>query len=174
MNLVDPTMINQHPDESPRAWRGYLCYQDLGPLRTIAQAYAQYSGNLENPSRPSSSFIKWKSQFHWDDRAREWDLGEEARQREIQRSTDDKKYQSDLEQFRQTQLTAGRIGVKTAITLKQDLLIFVEKKPAIVSWADALAVARILATLENAAAEQWAKSLHVDRLLEQMLDSEIE
>ena len=106
--------------------------------------------------------------FQWEDRVRDWDLSEEARQREIQRSTDDKKYQSDLEQFRQAQLTAGRIGTKTALTLKQYLLTFVEKKPAILTWADALAVARILATLEAAAAEQWAKSLHVDRLLEQM------
>ena len=161
-------MINQHPDESPRAWRGYLCYQDLGPLRTIAQAYAQYSGNLENPSRPSSSFIKWKSQFGWDARVKAWDALEQAAARERQRAIDDAAYQTELEQFRQTQLTAGRIGVKTAIMLKQDLLKFVEKKPAIISWTDALAVARILATLEAAAAEQWAKSLHIDRLLEQM------
>lgn len=169
------------PEETDAQWLAYCCYRDLGIARTPRLAYEKYLGvrgqseaskSIDRKITVAGSFAAWKNRFHWDERTREWDLGEELRQRFLQRSIDDQKYQADLEQFRQSQMTSGRIGVKTAITLKQELLIFVEKKPAINTWAEALAVARILSTLEIVAAEQWAKSLHVDRLLEQMSNEE--
>jgi hypothetical protein len=169
-------MINQHPDESAKAWRGYLCYQDLGPMRTVSQAYAQYCGNPENPSRPSSSFIRWKADYDWDGRVKLWDTLEQAAARERQRAIDDAAYQSELERFRRIQLTSGKQGVAIALNLKTKLLKWVETSPTtITTWVEALTIARIVTAIEMPSTEQWAKSLHIDRLLEQMLDdSEIE
>ena len=112
------------PDETDAQWLAYCCYRDLGIARTPRLAYEKYLGARGQSEAAKSndrkisvagSFAAWKNRFHWDERTREWDLGEELRQRSLQRSIDDQKYQGDLEQFRQSQMTSGRIGVKTAI-----------------------------------------------------------
>ena len=167
-------MIEKHPDESAKAWSAYLCYQNLGPQRTIALAYAVYRKCTANLARPSASFIAWKAEFNWDEQVEIWDKLEEAAARDRQRKIDDDNYQSELEQFKRLQLNAGKQGTAIALNLKTKLLKWVETHPTIMTWTEALTVARIITTLEMSSAEQWANALHVDRLLEQMDDSEID
>ena len=167
-------MIEQHPDESAKAFHAFLCYQNLGPQRTIALAYAVYRKCTTNPSKPSAAFIAWKAEFNWDDRVEVWDRLEQAAARERQRSIDDEAYQEELEQFRRIQLSSGKTGAAIATELKRRLLKFVETNPPILDLRDALIVARIIATLELPSVEQWAKALHIDRLLEQMDEAEVD
>lgn len=164
-------MIKQHPDESAKAWSAYLCYQNLGPQRTIAGAYTVYRQGTN--SRPSASFIAWKAQFDWDGRVRVWNESQEATARDRQRAIDDDAYQGELEQFRRLQLNAGKQGTAIVFNLKTKLLKWVETHPTITRWSEALIVARIVATIEIPSTEQWAKAIHIDLLLDQMDDSEI-
>lgn len=167
-------MSEQNPSESSKAFHAYECYRDLGTQRTIAQAYARYRKD-ETALKPSASFLNWKSDFDWDDRVKEFDLVEETRRRDFQRDVNNEKYQSDLEQFRQLQLSSGKTGAAIATELKRRLLKFIETNPQILDLRDALIVARIIATLELPSVEQWAKALHIDILLQQMLeDSEVD
>lgn len=169
-------MIEQHPDESTKAFHAYECYQSLGAGRSIALAYAKYrQHDHDTVAKISGSFIEWKNRFNWDERVKICDASEAAAARERQRAIDDEAYQEELEQFRRLQLSAGKQGVAIALNLKTKLLKWVETHPTITNWADAVAVSLILSRLEIVAAEQWAKALHIDRLLEQMLDdSEID
>lgn len=165
-------MIEQHPNESPKAWRAYLCYQDLGPLRSIALAYAKYRNSELETAKPSASFIKWKQEFDWDTRVKIWDASEEDRARERLRSLDDEAYRAELEKFRESQLEAGKKGVAIVLELKKTLTDWTETHPTIATLQDALTVARIITTLEMPSSEQWAKALYIDRLLEQMEEEE--
>ena len=169
-------MIEQHPDESTKAFHAYECYQSLGAGRSIALAYAKYrQHDHDTVAKISGSFIEWKNRFNWDERVKICDASEAAAARERQRAIDDEAYQEELEQFRRLQLSAGKQGVAIALNLKTKLLKWVETHPTITTWTDAVAVSLILSRLEIVAAEQWAKALHIDRLLEQMLDdSEID
>jgi hypothetical protein len=172
-------MIERHPDESAKAWRGYCCYQNLGPERTIALAYAIYRQVDQDPSespviKPSASFIGWKSEFNWDERVKAWDASEEEIARNRQRAIDDEAYQAELELFRQIQLNAGKKGVAIVLTLKKVLSDWIETHPPIESWREALMATRIIATLEMSSSEQWAKSIHIDLLLAEMNDSEMD
>ena len=164
-------MIEKHPDESVKAFHAFLCYQNLGPQRTIALAYAVYRKCTTNPSKPSAAFIAWKAEFNWAERVEVWDRLEQAAARERQRSIDDHDYQAELEQFKRLQLNAGKQGTAIALNLKTKLLKWVETHPTTTNWAEALIVARLISTIEMSSAEQWAKALHIDRLLEQMLDN---
>jgi hypothetical protein len=167
-------MTTQHPNESAKAFHAYCCYEELGPTRTIALAYAKYRDRPESSVKPSASFIGWKSEFRWDDRAMAYDLEEESRQRAAKVSIDDDAYKEELEQFRRLQLNAGKQGVAIVLNLKKKLLDWVETHPAIESLRDALVVARIIATLEMSSSEQWAKAIHIDILLSQMDETESE
>jgi hypothetical protein len=169
-------MIQQHALESNKAWTAYLCYQNLGTSRTLSAAYRDYLKALgkslekSESANPSASFIKWKSDFHWDDRTREWDASEQERLRDAQRAIDDAQYKSELEEFRESQLEAGKHGVSACRELKFRLLEWLATDPEIKTWKDAIDAARIVAALESASTEQWAKALHIDLMLAGMGD----
>jgi hypothetical protein len=167
-------VIEQHSDESAKAWKAYCCYQNLGPLRSIGSAYAIYRGSQSEAVKPSASFIQWKREFNWDERVCEWDALEETAARERQREIDDEAYQAELELFRQSLLNSGKMGVSIVLNLKKKLLTWVEAHPEITSWSDALTAARIIMPLEMASSEQWAKALHIDMLLDQMNEDDEE
>jgi hypothetical protein len=159
------------PEETDLQWFAYLCYRGVPLPRTIAAAYQKYqeSETTKRSSKVNGSFGRWNKMFSWDDRAKQWDLDEEERKREYQRSVDDKKYRDELEKFRQSHLSAGRIGFKACLLWKSQLLKYIdETKPEITNLRDALYVARIVATIESTSSEQWAKSLHIDLLLQRM------
>ena len=166
-------------EETDQQWLGYCCYRDLGILRTLKVAFGSYRGvsGRSEASRGvlkiTGSFSRWKRDFNWDDRTREWDLEEETRQREIQRTIDDDAYQVELDEFRRLQLSAGKTGTAIALNLKTKLLKWVETHPTMTTWTEALTVARIVTALEMSSAEQWAKALHIDRLLEQMDEADV-
>ena len=165
-------MIEQHPDESTKAFHAYECYQSLGAGRSIALAYAKYrQHDHDTVAKISGSFIEWKNRFNWDERVKICDASEAAAARERQRALDDKAYQEELESFRRVQLNAGKTGTAIVLNLKAKILAWSETHPTISTWTEALIVARIISTIEMSSAEQWAKALHVDRLLEQMLDN---
>ena len=163
-------MIEQHPNESAKAYSAYLCYRDLGLQRTIAGAYAIYRKSTTKLVRPSASFLAWRAEFDWDKRVKVWDEAAESAARDRQRAIDDENYQAELEQFRQIQLNAGKQGTAIVLNLKTRLMKWVETHPTITNWTEALIAARIIATLEGPSAEQWAKALHIDLLLDQMMD----
>jgi hypothetical protein len=139
-----------------------------------AQArYRQKRGKgLDDGNQVAGSFSKWRRRFNWVDRVREWDDEKEFREREAERLNDDEAYRRELRQFGKSQLSAGKVGFKVTLSLKGDLLAYIETRPPIRTLKDALMVARIIATIEPLATEQWAKSLHIDRLLEQMEEEE--
>jgi hypothetical protein len=74
------------PDEPAAAYARFLCYRNLGPMRSIEAAYAAYAAEAEaipsrmgkapkGPKKPSPG--NWKAdarQYRWRERAEAWDV----------------------------------------------------------------------------------------------------
>lgn len=65
------------PEETAQQYSGFECYLQLGPNRSLPGAWYKYRHDLfeeENPSDdPSSAFRKWYRDYHWKERATQWD-----------------------------------------------------------------------------------------------------
>jgi hypothetical protein len=67
--------------ETNAAWLGFCCYRDLGPGRTVEEAWRVYSKargreratNSSKRHHPSAQFSRWKTNHDWDDRCAEFD-----------------------------------------------------------------------------------------------------
>jgi hypothetical protein len=165
------------PEETNLQWLAYCCYRDLGEQRSIVAAFQKYceQRSKAKPSkenirtdRPNGSFVRWKKEFEWEKRARLWDLDIESRKREAVKQAEDVAYQEELEDFRRSQLAAGKAGFKIALVLKKEVLDFMEKNPKIKTLKEAFMASRIIASLEISSSEQWAKALHIELLLDRM------
>ena len=60
------------PDETDAAWRAFCIYRDLGPKRTVSEAYRNCYG--KGPDKePPKFFRKWAKRYDWKRRAAAYD-----------------------------------------------------------------------------------------------------
>lgn len=181
--MTEKKSYDRRESESDAQRLGYTIYQGLGPSRTLSEAYSQYlekAGKSRKKQgkavssvslQPSGSFARWAKENDWDDRAKDWDLDEEARFREIQIKEEAGEYTKDLREFQKLQISSGRLGVQLALKIKSDLAVFCNiqkanpKTKTIESLPDAERYARILTSIEAKSSEQWSKGLLIEELM---------
>ncbi len=76
------------PGERPKAFAAFELYRQLGPGRSVEEAWRRYrvgaaapSSRSRTPSRAMPYFSEWAVKYRWQERARAWD----AEQAEIER-----------------------------------------------------------------------------------------
>jgi hypothetical protein len=67
----------QRPDESGPAFEAFKAYLDLGPSRSVVEAFRQRTGK-EQAKQASGQWNDWAARFDWSDRTRAWDDRQEA------------------------------------------------------------------------------------------------
>jgi hypothetical protein len=74
-------MIDHRPDrqpwdrlesESSKAYAAFLAFRDIGPGRSLSEAYRVHS-NRPDARKPSGTFTTWCKRFNWPERADAWD-----------------------------------------------------------------------------------------------------
>lgn len=182
--MTEKKSYDRRDNESDAQWLGFTIYRDLGSVRTMTAAYHIY---LEKTGRSakrstevsgvSSSFRRWSKESRWDDRVRDWDLDEEARFREVQIREGEERYVKELQEFRELQISSGKLGVQLALKIKSDLAVFCNiQKPnpktrTIASLTEAERYARILSSIEAKSTEQWSKGLSIEELMKVLTSS---
>lgn len=58
--------------EPPKAYQGFIIFRDMGPERTVSEAYRRYT-NRPDSRAPGRFFIMWASEFNWRVRAQAYD-----------------------------------------------------------------------------------------------------
>ncbi len=71
----------QQPHEPARAFNAFTVYRDLGPKRTLREAFRQETG--KESAQPNGTWTRWYTDWQWSLRAGAWDreldaLGREA------------------------------------------------------------------------------------------------
>jgi hypothetical protein len=76
ISLIRPSPTRQErlPDESPRAYRAFCCYRDLGPNRSLDRAWEGYcttpdEGKKSKSARRPGHWGAWSQKFSWVRRA---------------------------------------------------------------------------------------------------------
>jgi hypothetical protein len=77
-------VFDQLPTETSRQYLAFCCYRDQGQKRNSQKAYHRYrleTGKIsqveydrQKGANPSRTFIQWRKEFLWDERARVYDL----------------------------------------------------------------------------------------------------
>lgn len=72
-------MTNRRPDESDKAWLAWTMYRDLGPSRTLQDAWTLYAKDAGSSSKyASNGYKQWATKFDWDTRAQQWDAAQRS------------------------------------------------------------------------------------------------
>lgn len=147
MRMADASMLwTRREDETARAFDCFCVYRDLGPSRSIAEAYRQETGK-EQAKQASGAWTGWYRAFDWKKRAEVYDAHLEERRRAEREA----EYIQDLDAFRKRQKKLARQTGKAASQLlkkAQDRLKTIdieeippEKLPAFFRAAAAIAEA---------------------------------
>jgi hypothetical protein len=67
-----PEPWDRQDGEGEKPYSAFVRYRDLGPSRSLIDAYRQHTGRTE-AAQPSGLFHKWAKGFRWKDRALAWD-----------------------------------------------------------------------------------------------------
>lgn len=70
--MSSPAPWERQPDETDAAWRAFVVYRDLGPDRTLLEAYKQRYGK-ETATSPAGHVTAWATAHRWVDRTRSYD-----------------------------------------------------------------------------------------------------
>jgi hypothetical protein len=152
--------------ETARAYAAFLRYRDMGPGRTLADAYRQASGKGK-ASAPSGQWTGWYAAHRWRERAEAWDahlaiLAQREREQEHLRQLD--AYRARQRRLARRNAEAALLLLKRAVerlnTLATEELTpallpaFVRAAAAVAEQAtnaeaQALAVAELLTLLEK-------------------------
>jgi len=74
MSETEPKPWDQLPDEPITAYRRFMIYRDLGPLRTIEKAYKAFKGNAKHSNSVPGMWGKDSVDYNWLNRATFWDI----------------------------------------------------------------------------------------------------
>jgi hypothetical protein len=77
VRISDPAVFQRQPGESPAAFAAFLCYRDLGPGRSVVEAYRQRTGK-GSAKQASGEWNAWAVRFGWAERAAAHDAHMEA------------------------------------------------------------------------------------------------
>lgn len=87
--MTDPLATlpwERQPRETPKAWRAFCAYRDLGATRTVLAAYRLVTGHRDARNIPGW-WSKWSSQNDWVERAAAYDQHKERLEREERERT---------------------------------------------------------------------------------------
>lgn len=70
--MPEITPWERRTDETDRAYAAFCVYRDLGPNRTVRDAYRQATGH-PGATQASGNYSAWSKRFEWSRRASAWD-----------------------------------------------------------------------------------------------------
>ncbi len=77
---------DKQPEESPKAYRAFLIYRNLGPKRSIDAAYRlSLKEHQESIKRAPRRWGEWSTQYQWVVRAQAWDQWRQQEHERIER-----------------------------------------------------------------------------------------
>ncbi|MGL5060898.1 MAG: hypothetical protein ACRC62_13060 [Microcoleus sp.] len=175
--MTDAWEYNEELD-TPKSYSAFCLYRDLGPTRSMLQAYKLYKAHQKRPrSVVDGTFKRWSVDGKWDDRSLAWDLAQEKERRSKVSEEVRSAYEKRLEAIRSTaetialeRLQASRIISKIAVreAKKIDSLPSDEFKQK--NMAELVAIANLLkldATSVEAALKIADEALGISDLIEQ-------
>ncbi len=71
----------QQPHEPARAFNAFTVYRDLGPKRTLREAFRQET--RKESAQPNGTWTRWYTDWQWSLRAQAWDRELDALRREV-------------------------------------------------------------------------------------------
>jgi hypothetical protein len=105
-----------NPDlDTPKSFQAFCVYRDLGPKRTIDDAYYVNKEIPKSAKRASGYFDKWSIKGKWVDRARAFDLEQERLRREDSSLESRKKHEDRLEEVRSITETLALTRLKSSL-----------------------------------------------------------
>lgn len=108
--LKGPRTWDRQPGETDRAWEAFRAFDDLGPGRTIADAYRTLTGKSDAPRAPSW-WYDWVVAWSWYERirAKESHIEQEVEEREIQARLEARRLRR---QVSQALMSTGLMGLQ--------------------------------------------------------------
>jgi hypothetical protein len=97
-----PSPLERLPGESPRAFAAFLAYRDLGPGRSVVEAYRQRESKA-GAKQASGRWNAWAARFDWPDRVTAYDAHME-RVRQRAREAEAAAYAGEMERRRLQQI----------------------------------------------------------------------
>jgi hypothetical protein len=144
--------------ESTKAYRAFTIYLDLGPQRTLAQAWHAYADEAVRGQPPGSRGAKypgyirnWSQRYCWEERASAWDDYQADRQRETRLTARLKAIEDMDARHAQRALLMQELATRWYANLAQKL----QENPALIEELTAPEVRRLF--LEAAALERIAR-----------------
>lgn len=112
----------QQEGESDRAYLAYTTFRDLGERRTEQGAYEAYTRKTSNKVRSDSEkvgkaspvFRRWRLEFGWADRVKDWDGRKIQRIQSEQLNADRQGYAQRIEDSRALLERTATMGMKSA------------------------------------------------------------
>lgn len=172
-------MINRLADESDRAWMAFQDFLEMGPARSLEQLRQRYIDRSIDPDTPNgtvptkskATFKKWSSRFNWYERAKEWDLEQEARRREHLQEQQRIAWEQEVNEFQEQNKILATKAFDVAFKLLQEASKALESDPEEEPLLDAdqaiKAIAAIAKVGEFAQSTQ-ATALGVAQLLQEL------
>lgn len=166
------------PGETEKAWIGFRIYRDLPPgQRTLPDAYMLYCEETrgeqpeERPSHAPGYFSTWSSENEWLARAAAYDRYMDARAREHSEIDHIEKLNSHRERLLKYAEISSENGIRAMKVVENTLQLLLSEE--LDGFIEPKYLARFIqatAKLFETAADQEAKALAVDRLLEVLED----
>jgi hypothetical protein len=85
--------------DTAKSYQGFTCYRDLGPMRSLEDAYRLYR-HQEGVKRVPGFFREWSWKGQWVDRATDYDLEQDRSRRERLQGEARSGYEERLEHIR--------------------------------------------------------------------------
>ena len=105
----------RHADESAVAYKAFCTYRDLGPSRSLDEAYRQHTGQQKGNKRATGHWTRWYSKFEWRARAEAYDAHLEL----LARRDREAAYIKDLQNLQDRQKKLAQATLGAAIHLLQ-------------------------------------------------------
>jgi hypothetical protein len=149
----------RQPEETARAYAAFSRFRELGPGRTLSEAYRTGTGRKE-AAAPSGQWRGWYAAHRWRERAERWD----AHLARLATAEREREHLSHLAEYRERQRQLARATAEGALKLLKragDRLDGLEEIPA----AALPAFYRAAAAVADSASSAEAQALAVDELL---------
>lgn len=117
---MHPWEFNKDLDTA-KSFQAFTCYRDLGPMRSLEDAYQVYSERQGSIKRVSGRFSDWSSKGQWVKRALAFDLENDRIWLEGKRIHDREDHDRRIEEIRA--LTEGLSIARLASSLRAAVLV---------------------------------------------------
>lgn len=149
------------PGEPKRAFTCYAAFRDAGKDRSVTEVYRQTTGKTA-AKQASGTWNAWVGRWRWWERVDAFDAYMDRQRVQTQADA----HKAALNEFREAHLALARVTFCNAMRVSRELERFLESKPAIANWDDALKASRLINIAS--ASEMWADALGVAMLLDRI------